>query len=138
MIGTIVNVATGSILKIFGAVVSGYFENKRLTTLALAQKTEHMATLYGGTDTADDFTKYTRRVIAWMWAFTICVAVCLAALNADWGSVVIENRDRTGIWGWLTGARQTTTRSFASEVIFIALSLTELMFGFFFTKVRNT
>lgn len=138
MIGTIINVATGSILKVLGAVVSGYFENKRLTVLALSQKTEHLASLYGGTDTADDFTKFTRRIIAWMFAFTLCFTIALAALNADWGAVVIENRERTGLWGFLTGGRQATTRSFSSEVIFMAITLLEIMFGFYFTKVRNT
>lgn len=139
MLGTLTNVAVGSGLKIVGYVagriVDGFFRTQELAMARTEADVDRMVRLYGGDDTASDFTQFTRRAIAWSFAFTGCFVLATAALNVDWGTVVTVSSERQGVWGWIFGGRTAQTRSIAAEVIFLSWNLLEIMFGFYFTKV---
>lgn len=139
MTGTLVNVAAGSGLKIAGYVlgrmIDGYFRNKELTLKALNEKANNIARLNAGDDTADDFTKWTRRVLAWSFGFTACFILAYFALDADSTAVFLIDREQ-GIFGWLTGGTaQTTVTVSKAQMIMNMWPLLEILFGFYFTKV---
>lgn len=138
-LGTLANVAAGSGLKIAGYVagriIDGYFEDKRHTTEALAAKAGAMVQLQSGDDTANDWSRLTRRVIAWMFAFTACFILAHFALNAGETVPILTDRDK-GIFGWIFGgSNQTVVQVSRAQMIMNMWPLLELMFGFYFTKI---
>ena len=139
MIGTITNVAVGSGLKIAGYVlgrlVDAYFENKRLQVAALSRKYDLLRDLNSGPDTADDFTKHTRRVLAWMFAFTACFILVLFALDPATYVTFLTSHDG-GLFGWIFGGSdQVKVEVSKAQMIMNMWPLLEILFGFYFTKV---
>lgn len=137
--GTVANIATGSGLKILGYVagrlIDGFFKNKEQTLQALADKRGHQIRLQSGSDDADDFTKHTRRVIAWMVSFTACFVVAYWALNFDHEVSMLIDSEK-GIFGWLFGGKNQSKETVTlGQMIMNIWPLMEVMFGFYFTKV---
>jgi hypothetical protein len=139
MTGTLVNVATGAGLKIagyiLGRIVDGYFENRRLELQALNDKADRIARLNSGNDTADDFTKWTRRVLAWSFGFTACFILAYFAIDANSHAIFLIDKSN-GIFGWIVGGtNQTTVTISKAQMIMNMWPLLEILFGFYFTKV---
>ena len=137
--GTVANIAAGSGLKILGYVagrlIDGFFKNKEQTLQALADKRDHKVKLVSGDDNADDFTKHTRRLIAWMVSFTACFVIAYWALNFSHEVSMLTDTER-GIFGWIFGGKnQTTVKVTLGQMIMNIWPLMEVMFGFYFTKV---
>lgn len=137
--GTLTNVAAGSGLKILGYVagrlVDGYFENKRHTIDAIRQKTDDIIRTNSGVDTANEFTSWTRRILAWMFGFTACFVITIFALDASTAVPMLTDREH-GIFGWVFGgANQETVTVTKAQMIMGMWSLLEVLFGFYFTKL---
>lgn len=143
MLSTLINVGSGSILKLVGYAISrlieSWAESKRqdneFKLTAIKAKTEQTIALQSGVDTADDFTKRTRRILTWMLGIALCYIVVTSAHYVDWNATFLIERDKTGLLGWITGARKNTEISIAAQVIFNYMTLLEIMFGFYYTKV---
>lgn len=146
MLATLINVGSGSLLKLLGYGISRILEswseskkqNNDLLIAALEAKTQKTVTLQSGNDTADDWTKYTRRAIAWGSSFTLCFIVSYAALNTGWDAIHLDERGSTGLWGWISGAKTDTKLSIAATVIFRFFDVMEILFGFYFTKLGKS
>lgn len=139
MTGTLVNVATGSGLKIAGYVlgrlIDGYFKNKDQHNQLLAEKTNRTIQLQSGVDTADDFTRHTRRVLAWMFGFVACFVIATFALDAGTTVPILTDKEN-GLFGWIIGgANQKVVTVTKAQMIMNMWSLLEILFGFYFTKV---
>ena len=133
--GTLVNVAAGSGLKVaayaIGRVLDGFFE-----TVQEKGGIDHNA-LQSGSDTACDYTKHTRRVIAWMFTATLCFVIAIFALDSDAIVPMLIDKER-GIFGYLFGGTsQTVVHVTKAQMIMTMWTLGEIMFGFFFTKIGN-
>ena len=139
MISTVTNVAVGSGLKIAGYVlgrlVDAYFENKKLTTLAISRKFDAIKDLNTGTDDADDFTRTTRRVLAWMFAATACTILIMFTIDSGTAVTFLTGSDG-GIFGWIFGhTGQEKVEVSKAQMIMNMWPLLEILFGFYFTKV---
>lgn len=138
--GTITNVAVGSGLKIAGYVlgrlVDAYFENKRLQVAAITRKYDILRDLNSGTDNADDFTKHTRRVLAFMLFFTVCFIWTYIIVHGNPAVDILISKDG-GFFGWIFGGtdQRTVKVSTVQVIITMIQPLLEIIAGFYFTKV---
>jgi hypothetical protein len=136
---TLVNVAAGSGLKIIGyiagRVVDGFFRTQEMAIANKDADTARMVQLNSGDDTASDFTRVTRRLIAWSFTFAACFILVWFALNGDQTVAILTDKDK-GIFGWIVGgANQTVVQVSKAQMIMNMWPLLELMFGFYFTRV---
>ncbi len=142
MTGTLVNVASGSGLKVvayvFGQFIDGYFRNKQLTLQALNDKADRIVQLNSGTDNLSPYSAVTRRVIAWAFSFTACFILVTFALDASQSVPILTDRE-AGIFGWIIGSKNQTVETVSKgQMIMNMWPLLEIMFGFYFTKVGKS
>lgn len=141
--GLIGNAALGAGLKIAGSVIGQTFETWRHYRSArqaerlaeLDRRLEQESVRFGGDDTADDWTRGTRRVLAFLFGFTFSTVVVYCALvpGLVW-RIPVEFAG--GLFSWITGERSQTTLEITSGAI--VWSYVEFMFlvgGFYFTKI---
>lgn len=133
-----INVILGSGLKMLGVGVQKYFELKRQERLAsINADTERIKVLQGGEDTADTWSKWTRRVLALTIVGTLCfVVVYHVVFRPDAVYRVMIDKDSSFLWGFFFDSTQKTTIEIsAGSLLWNFVNFVEIISGFYFTKM---
>lgn len=135
----IINVVLGSLLKMLSAGVSKAMENSHLRMMAsINAPVEKVIKLQSGEDHADNFTKYTRRLLALilvtLWSF---VVVWFSIHNHITVRYMVP-KVMSGFWHFILPFPVTESGimevSVLSMVIVSTINVTEFIAGFYFTK----
>ena len=136
--GMLLNVATGSGLKIFSHVVSRFLEMKRQKDMvALNASDNRIIALQSGEDKADAWSKFTRRALAFALVGTICFLVIWhSVFRPDQVYTIIIDKNSAFIWSFFfDSTSKTTIEVSAGSLIWNFVNFVEIITGFYFTKV---
>ena len=136
--GMLTNVALGSGLKLLGGVVGKFMSSRHQHKMAILQApTDRIVALQGGEDRATDWTKHTRRVLAFTLIGTFCyILIHITVFNPDWALRILIPADHSVFAEFFgtTTDEETITVS-AGSLFWRFFSLIEIVTGFYFTKV---
>lgn len=133
----ILNFLTGAGVKILAGWIWKMMQNSREMRLAsMNVKTNRIVSLQGGNDTADEWTRWTRRVIALsligMWCF-ILFWVVIKNPNATYDIVI--DKHPSILFHWIFGGTDKTILTVsAGSLLWDFKGMIEILVGFYFTK----
>jgi len=134
----VLNVVTGSALKMLGGGLHKYFDIKRQERLAsISAPTDKIIALQGGEDNADEWSKWTRRVLALMIVGTLCFVVIYHVIfRPDAVYSVMIDKDNAFLWGFFfDSTAKTTLEISAGSLLWNFVNFVEIISGFYFTKI---
>lgn len=137
MTSMIVNFITGAGIKILAHGVWKMMELKRERDLAvLNAPTERLVALQGGNDTADPFTRWTRRILAVAFCGTWCFAIIHHLLHPEIEYTIMVGKSPSILFGWIFNTTNSTTIHLsAGSLLWDFKSMIEILVGFYFTKL---
>jgi len=136
---TVINLVVGSLLKLITGGFSKYAEFKRHKELAILNVTKDtILALQSGTDTADPATRWTRRIIAIMFATVWCFLIVWIILNPKIEFQIFVGKHQSWFWEWLwpfpMNDKGIATIS-AGALLWDFKTMLEILTGFYFTKI---
>ena len=137
MTSMIVNFLTGSGIKIVAHAVWKLIQLKRDRDLAvLHAPVDRIVKLQSGQDTADPFTRWTRRILALAFCGTWCFAIIHHLLHPEIEYTVMIPKDPGWFMSWLfSSTEKTTIHISAGSLLWDFKGMIEILVGFYFTKV---
>lgn len=136
---TLINLLGGGLLKLVTGGFSKYMETKRQVTLAaMSADTDRLVKIQGGEDKADPATRWTRRVIALMFASVWCFLIVWIILNPKIEFQIFAGKHQSWLWEWLwpfpMNDKGIATIS-AGALLWDFKTMLEILTGFYFTKI---
>lgn len=133
----LLNFLTGSGVKIIAHYIGKMLELKRQRDLAvLNADTNRLVALQGGEDTADDWTRWTRRILAFAFCGTWCFAIIHHLLNPQIEYTIMIGKSPSVLFGWIFDTTDKTTLHIsAGSLLWDFKGMIEILVGFYFTKV---
>ena len=137
---TIANFAGGALIKFISTGLSNWMDTRRQVMLAsLSADTDRLVKLQSGTDTADEMTRWTRRVIALMFSATWCYLIWFFTHHLEVKFDILVPRHQSWLWEWMwpfpVNDKGVSTVSAASLMLLGMKDMIEILVGFYFTKV---
>ena len=139
MIATLLNFGLGALIKLISAGFSQWIDTRRQVMLSVinADKDKIVA-LQSGTDTADPWTRTTRRWLAFMLVGTWCYIIVYITHHPEIQYTVFVGKHQSWLWEWLwpfpVNDKGVAAIS-AGELLWGMKSMIEILVGFFYTKV---
>ena len=133
----ILNFLTGAGVKIAaGWIWKMMQQSQESRLLAMSADTDRIVKLQGGVDVADDWTRWTRRIIALaligLWCFVI---VWVVVLNPETEYKIVINKHPSFLFQWIFGSTDKTVLAVsAGSLLWDFKSMIEILVGFYFTK----
>ena len=133
----ILNFLTGAGVKILAGAIWKMMEHARESRLnSMNAPTDRIVALQGGIDNADDWTRWTRRIIALsligLWCFVI---VWVVVLNPETEYTIMINKHPSILFQWIFGGTNKTVLAVsAGSLLWDFKSMIEILVGFYFTK----
>jgi len=133
----ILNFLTGAGVKILAGWIWKMMSQSQEARLAsMSADTDRIVKLQGGTDVADDWTRWTRRIIALsligLWCFVI---VWVVVLNPETEYTIMINKHPSILFQWIFGSTDKTVLAVsAGSLLWDFKSMIEILVGFYFTK----
>ena len=137
MLSVATNFITGAAVKLIVGGVWKMMEASREARMAsMNADTDRITKLQGGTDTADEFTRWTRRVIALsligMWCFVIYWVVLM---KPETVYKILVPKNLSILFSWIFGSTEKTVIEVsAGSLLWDFKSMIEILVGFYFTK----
>ena len=140
MIGTLLNLIAGGLLKIVASGFSYWMDFKRQKELAIINADQQkIIALQSGTDTVDWTARWTRVILALSiigtWVF---IMYYIVVVKPDISYDVLMKREQSWLWKWLwpfpVNEQGISTVS-AGALLWEFKSMVEILVGFYFTKV---
>ena len=133
----IMNFLTGAGVKILSHFIGRMIELKRERDLAsLSADTDRLVKLQGGTDTSDESTRWTRRILALLFSGCWCFIVVYLVLHPTIEYKIMIGKSPSIIFGWLFDTTDKTTLHLsAGSLLWDFKGMMEILIGFYFTKI---
>lgn len=136
MLGVAANFITGAGVKLVASAVWKMMETSRDARMAsMNAPTERIVALQGGNDTADPWTRTTRRIIALSLVGTWCFMMVWLLLHPALEFRIMVPKNPSILFSWIFGSVDTKTIVVSAGSLFFDFKgMIEILIGFYFTK----
>ena len=136
MLGVAANFLTGAAAKVIAGAIWKMMEHAREARMAsMYANTDRIVKLQSGTDTADDWTRLTRRIIALALTGTWCFTVIFILLKPGFELKILVPKTPSILFSWIIGSTDQTVKLVsAGSLLWDFKSMIEILVGFYFTK----
>jgi hypothetical protein len=136
MLSVAANFLTGAGVKIVAGAIWKMMQASRDARMAsINAPTERIEKLQGGVDNADDWTRFTRRVIAFSFCGVFCFVIIWLMLHPTMEFKILVPKHPSFLFSWIFGSvDQTTMLVSAGSLLWDFKAMIEILVGFYFTK----
>lgn len=136
----VVNLVLGSVIKMVSSGFGTWMDHKRQKDLAvLNADTDKLVALQGGTDKADHWTRWTRRVLALLIVSNFMfILTYLTVVKPETAFEILIPQDRSWFWDLISPFPRSdkgTVIISGGSLLWDAWNGVWLIIGFYFTKI---